>query len=334
MSTDGIVGAYTGNDFTVRATFTVFLGIALYNSAELIVLVLTTFRRYHGLYFWSLLLAGTLGVIPQSISFLLKYYSLAPVWFSLTLSTLGWYFMVTGQALVLFSRLNLVVQNPDIRRGVLAMIIVDAIALHIPTTILTYGSNFIATPVWVRAYTIMERIELTGFCLQEFIISGLYIHETIKILRLQPPNEETPSQHPGHSNRKIMYQLLGINLLIIVLDIVLIIVEYLNFFVIQTTLKSLVYSIKLKLEFGVLGRLVFLVRSHQYRPDRQNHNDQYNRPFASLPSPDDRHIQQLHQLHQGFPDFVDVSRITVDYTHAPRPAGHISLPWEEDKPII
>ncbi|KAJ5620616.1 hypothetical protein N7510_004600 [Penicillium lagena] len=258
---NGIIGEYSGNDFTIKATFTVFLGIALYNSLELLVLIFASFRRYHGLYFWSLLLSVSLGVVPQSLSFILKYYDVGPLWFSITLSTIGWYFMVTGQALVLFSRLNIVVQDMTISHRVLTMIIINAIILHVPTTVLTYGSNFVQTPVWVHGYTIMERIELTGFCLQEFIISGLYISKTVKILRMSPPSLD------GHNqNRKIMYQLLAINALIIIMDVILLTFEYLNYFVIQTTLKSAVYSIKLKLEFGVLSRLVFLVQSHRYWP--------------------------------------------------------------------
>lgn len=297
---DGVRGGYDGHSFAVKATFATFLGIALYNSIELIVLIFVTFHRYRGLYFWSLLLSGTLGVIPQSVSFILKYFNVGPESFSITLSTVGWYFMVTGQAVVLYSRLNLVVQNTQVLRRVLAMIIVNAIMLHIPTTVLTYGSNFSTAAVFLRGYAIMERIELTGFCLQEFIISGLYIRETVKLLKMDSQTSDSPKL-----SLKIMYQLIGINCLIILLDTILLVVEYLNYFVIQTTLKCLVYSIKLKLEFGVLGRLIFIVRSHRY------------------------HNGAPGQLPHNFPDFVDVSRIAYDYTHAPAPAGHVSHPWEE-----
>jgi hypothetical protein len=238
------------------------------------------------------------GVIPQSLSFILKYYNLAPLWFSVTLSTIGWYFMVTGQALVLFSRLNIVVQNPVVRYRVLVMIIVDGILLHIPTTVLTYGSNFVGAAVWVRGYKIMERIELTGFCLQEFIISGIYILETIKTLRIRPP-----TNHSSRPDRKVMHQLLSINFMIIMLDVILLTLEYLNYFVIQTTLKSLVYSIKLKLEFGVLSRLVFLVQSHRYQP----------------PESERRRVTGSSLL--DYPDFVEVSRVTSDYTHTPQLLG-------------
>jgi hypothetical protein len=132
----------------------------------------------------------------------------------------------------------------------------------------------------------MERIELTGFCLQEFILSGLYIHETIKILRIRPPTGQG-----SHPDRKIMHQLLAINFLIIMLDIILLTLEYLNYFVIQTTLKPLVYSIKLKLEFGVLNRLVSLVQSHRYRPSES----------------EQRHATAANWLH--YPELVDVSEL-------------------------
>ncbi|KAJ5596580.1 hypothetical protein N7450_003038 [Penicillium hetheringtonii] len=265
-SENGIIGEYSGNDFVVKATFTVFLGIALYNSIELMVLIFASFRRYQGLYFWSLLLATVLGVIPQSISFILKYYNIGPLWFSITLSTIGWYFMVTGQALVLFSRLNIVVQDLTISHRVLAMIIVNAIILHVPTTILTYGSNFVRT---------------------------------------QHSPHLTPSVHGHNPNRKIMYQLLAINALIIVMDIVLLVFEYLNYFVIQTTLKSAVYSIKLKLEFGVLSRLVFLVQSHQYWPRESP------RVYASSrPAP----IRDNLEYHT----FLDDSRDSPEYVSSPK----------------
>ncbi|KAJ5645124.1 hypothetical protein N7507_011135 [Penicillium longicatenatum] len=275
-SDNGIIGEYAGDDFTTKATLTVFLSIALYNSIELLVLIFSSFRRWQGLYFWSLLLATVLGVVPQSVSFLLKYFGIAPLWLSLTLSTIGWYFMVTGQAFVLFSRLNIVVQDLTISHRVRAMIIIDAIVLHVPTTVLTYGTNFIQTPVWAQAYSIMERIELTGFSLQEFIISGLYIYKAVQILRMSPPSTS------GHNpNRKIMYQLLAINALIIVMDVILLVLEYLGSkysFVIQTTLKSMVYSIKLKLEFGVLSRLVFMVQAHRWPSGPSESPQLFSRP--------------------------------------------------------
>lgn len=291
---DGITGGYTGDSLGIKILMATFTGIACYNAIELVVLVFITFSRYEGLYFWSLLLSAAVGVIPHALGFLLKFFRLtSAAWLSVTLLTVGWYLMVTGQSVVLYSRLHLVLRNPKVLRRVLYMIIIDAVCLHLPTTVLTYGSNFDGSNgAFIQGYNIMEKIQMTGFCIQEFIISGLYIRETVKMLRL----------NPDRSNRKIMYQLLSINLLIILMDLGLLIVEYLNFYIIETTLKGAIYSVKLKLEFAVLGKLVHLVHSHGWKPESPNGPAQ-------------------------FPDFVDPTRVTSDLTHTIPPVRQPSHPW-------
>jgi hypothetical protein len=62
---------YTGNALSLKIIIAFLIGLALYNSIELIVLILVTFNKYHGLYFWSLVIAG-LGVMPYSLGFLIK----------------------------------------------------------------------------------------------------------------------------------------------------------------------------------------------------------------------------------------------------------------------
>lgn len=291
---DGITGGYTGNSLGIKITMATFTGIAWYNAIELIVLVFVTFSQYRGLYFWSLLCSATLGVIPYSLGFLLKFFQLTSArWLSVTFLTFGWYFMVTGQSIVLYSRLHLVLRNSRVLQRVLCMIIVNAIVLHIPTTVVTYGSNFDGgNKAFIQGYNVMEKIQMTGFCLQEFIISSLYIFETVKMLRMDPER----------GSRKIMYQLLSINFLIILMDLGLLVVEYLNFYVIETTLKGAVYSVKLKLEFAVLGKLVHLVHTHGWKTE----------PIASP---------------NEFPDFVDATRVTSDVTHAAPSLRNPSHPW-------
>lgn len=58
-----------------------------------------------------------------------------------------------------------------------------------------------------------------------------------------------------------MRDLILVNVLIIILDITLVTAECLHHYEIQTTYKSLVYSIKLKLEFAILNQLVYVCRS-------------------------------------------------------------------------
>jgi len=279
---DGLIGGYKGGNFTVRILMIVFSSIALYNAIELFILLFLTFQHYHGLYFWTLLLSVVLGVIPHTIAYILEFFALAPLWLSLTLSTIGFYVMVPGQSVVLYSRLHLVVQNQKILRFVLWLIIIDAILLLVPTTVLTFATAYVQSPPFIRGYNVMERMQLAWFCAQEFVISGIYIAETVKLLSLMPEKDRRRS--------KIMYELLAINFVIIMLDVALLVTEYIGYYSLQTTLKPMVYSIKLKLEFGVLGKLVSLVQTHRSQP-------------TSLEN-------------EEYPGFVDPSQLTSDVTHA------------------
>ncbi|KAJ5618964.1 integral membrane protein [Penicillium lagena] len=92
--------------------------------------------------------------------------------------------MVTGQAVVLYSRLNLVVHSPKVLHHMLVMIVFNAICLHIPTTLLTYDSNSSTKTAYINGYGVMKRIQLIDFSLQEFIISGLYILKTVEMFHL------------------------------------------------------------------------------------------------------------------------------------------------------
>lgn len=243
-----------------KATFmaiAAFTAVAWYNVMELNIQVFLTFKRHRGLYFWSLLISSY-GCVLHALGFLLKFFRLTTnVYISVTIITIGWYCMVTGQAVVLYSRLHLVVREQKVLRGILAMIIVDAICFHIPTTILTYGSNSPNYGKYLPVFNVVERLQMTAFCIQEFIISGVYVYSTIKLLR--------PVYH-GRT-RKVMMQLIWINSIIIAMDVVLLGMEYSSFYEIEATLKAMVYSIKLKLEFAVLNQLMTLanssVSSHQ-----------------------------------------------------------------------
>ncbi|EED20019.1 integral membrane protein [Talaromyces stipitatus ATCC 10500] len=302
---NGITGGYTGHDLGLQIAMGTFIGIAWYNATELIALCFVTFRKYRGLYFWSLIISSAFGILPYSVGFLMKFFQLtSATWLSVTLLSVGWYAMVTGQSMVLYSRLHLLNRNPKVLRPVLCMIIVDAIVLHIPTSVLTYGSNFAySNPHFVAGYNVMEKIQMTGFCLQEFILSGIYIYETIALLKANPES----------GRRKIMYQLLTINLIIILMDIALLTVEYMNFYMIETTLKGAIYSIKLKLEFAVLGQLIRLVRTHGWKSQPVISGTIANGPNGLNIFNNDDDDDMV------YPDFVDATRVASDLTHATPP---------------
>ncbi|KAL8839758.1 MAG: hypothetical protein Q9170_001629 [Blastenia crenularia] len=217
---------------------------------ELDLTIFLTFRRRSGLYFWSLLVSSW-GCVLHAMGFILSFLVGSPWTVTLPFIEIGWVTMVTGQAFVLFSRLHLVVRNEKILRYVLWLIIVDACAFHIPTIVFTVGKNSPHPDPWIPRFNVMERIQLVGFCLQEFLISTLYIVYTVRILG-----------SVYHSmTRKVMLQLILINCLCIGMDIVLIGLEFTNKYVGEASIKPMIYAIKLKLEFTVLNQLMGLSKA-------------------------------------------------------------------------
>jgi hypothetical protein len=168
-----------------------------------------------------------------------------------SLGVLGWAVFVPGQAIVLWSRLHLVIRSDTVLRGLLAMIIVNTIVLCIPTIILAYLGTMPRPDTKIsRTYAIWEDVQLSIFCAQEAVLSVIYIRQTVRILRLIN----------NRWKRKMIYQLLIINVLILAMnDVVLLGVKHSNDRSVQVQLKGFVYSLKLKLELAVLGRLVSFV---------------------------------------------------------------------------
>jgi len=160
--------------------------------------------------------------------------------------------LITGQSFVLYSRLGLILQNDRILKGVKWMIITDALIFHTLTTIFQYCQAYGGEQnAFDRALFYMEKIQMTAFCIQEFIISGLYLWKTVDLLKLVS----------RQGTRKVMWELFTINFLIILMDIALLALEYKGLRALERAFKSVIYSIKLKMEFAVLGKLVNLVQS-------------------------------------------------------------------------
>lgn len=230
--------------------FSAFTAVAWYNSIELLVLCFTTFKRFSGWYFWSLLIASA-SLIPYCVGFIFLLFPLGITpYVSVTLIVVFWCGMVTGQSMVLWSRLHLVVHNPKILRGVLCMIVTNACLIHPPVFVLFYGAVSPNGRRFSIGYDVIERIQLVVFCVQELIISGIYVWETGKMLRLR-------IQQRSHG---ILLQLLVINVLILSLDLAIVGIEYAGYYAVQVMFKPVAYSVKLKLEYSILGKLVTIAQ--------------------------------------------------------------------------
>lgn len=210
-----------------------------------------TFKKRKGLYFWSICLAS-FGAIPYCVGWMITYFDWTYDWIGMIIDSIGWVLLVSGQSVVLYSRLHLVLNNPRILRGVLGMIVVNGVVWHISMTVLLFGSSY--SPAQTKGgfnhvFNILEKVQMTCFCIQEFILSGLYIWKTVDILKTA-----------FGSKRRFMWHLCAINVLIVIMDIGLLAIEYKNYFVWEQGIKVVTYTIKLKLEFAVLGELIDFVQ--------------------------------------------------------------------------
>ena len=224
-------------------------GVSLYNALELLLLTLITFKKWKGLYFWSLFVSS-LSVIPYSVGYLVEFFDVSHVLAGDIVNNIGWIIMVTGQSVVLYSRIHLIQHNQRTLRFLKWMIIVDAIIFYIPTTTVHFGT-YSGVQNYSRAFKVIEKFQMTGFCIQEFIISGLYLREVWRFLQIVTQE----------GTRRTMYELLAVNLIIVFLDIGLLVMEYLGLSVFEQTFKGVAYSVKLKMELAILGKLVSMVQS-------------------------------------------------------------------------
>lgn len=95
---------------------------------------------------------------------------------------------------------------------------------------------------------------MTGFTIQETIISGLYLYEARRILR---PGKVFQKKQTN----EVLKHLIWVNAFVIFLDAALLATEYAGLFSIQTVFKAAVYSVKLRFEFVVLNQLMDIVGS-------------------------------------------------------------------------
>lgn len=239
-------------NLTVWSILAVFTALPLWTTVELTAWVFYTFRKYTGLYFLSVL-ACTWGVTIHAIGFVLKFCVPSCNWIlAIILAEIGWVGMVTGFSVVLYSRLRLLVNNPFVLKATLTMIIVDAFLFHVPTITFQFGvSNPPTHKEYLPFMGPMERIQVMAFSLQETIISGIYIYYTIQHLR----------SGFQRNARKTMSLLIGIQIIVILVDVIVITLDYCEYFTLKAVLHSFFYAFKLQLEFVILNDIKAMARS-------------------------------------------------------------------------
>jgi hypothetical protein len=239
--------AYLAEQFTIVC----FIAVAWYNAIELVILCFATFKKYGSSYFWALLISS-ISILPFGLGYILIIFDISPGFFAVAIEEVGWCGMVTGQSFVLWSRLHLLVYSRKILRGMLTMIIINALILHTIGWILEFGTHSNHASRFTQPFEIFERIQLIGFSIQEIILSVFYTTGAVQHLKLRPQQQF----------RSALIQLVVVNIIFILMDAAIVGFQYAGLFRIHVSLKAMVYSVKLKLEYAVLGRLVHMSYSN------------------------------------------------------------------------
>ncbi|OJD16804.1 hypothetical protein AJ78_03047 [Emergomyces pasteurianus Ep9510] len=240
----------------VAMTMAAFVGISWYIAVELNIRLFLIFKRKRGLYFWSCCLCSWGIIVHPLCMILLDFGILKQPWVALVLIYITWWIMVVPQAVVLYSRLHLVICNRKHLRYVLYMIVFTVIFVSIPTVILGTFAQAGENPTVVRINSVWDRVQVSIFFVEETTISALYVIETRR--RLQDLQAlHTPGDRGNTRNiYQVMRHLIYVNLLIIFLDVTLLGLSYSTHFYIQAAYKPCVYGIKLRVEFSILNRLI------------------------------------------------------------------------------
>lgn len=212
-SSNGYQIAITKQDFHGQydahsVIVTLSVGLSLYNCLEMALLILSTFKKWKSLYFWSLVLC-TLGTVGYAIGMMLTYFNVGPLLLGKIILDVGWAFMIICQSLVLYSRLGLILDNEKILMGVKWMIIATSITVVPVTDILDFCSTYVKSPASDEAYFVIEHIQISIFSIQEVLISSLYVWKTIGFLKFTS----------AKNTRSLIWQLMFINVVIIGMDV-------------------------------------------------------------------------------------------------------------------
>ena len=179
-----------------------------------------------------------------------------PAWpFGDVVAQVCWIMMVTGFAVVLYSRLNLILENLRLRKAILYMIIFNAVVWHTFMITLSFGriklgmeGKFATKEKWNKIYQPLERIHICFFNGQEILIACIYIHAAYQYLRSRFASDV--------QIRKAMYLLVGVQTIVVSLDLTIIILDFCGYLMLKLFINSFCYCIKLELEFIVLNQLV------------------------------------------------------------------------------
>lgn len=271
--------------------------ITCYIAVDIAVCILLTFKRYSGLYFWSMQVM-TWSLLGNNLTNMVIFITLFHPKYSLgSFAVFTWSFMVGSQALVLYSRLHLIVHDYRQIRWVPYMIGISLVVLLVPRTAFFYAAK--GVDIYLPSY-IYHKVALCGLFLQELVICIIYIREAIHALK-------PVSAVEGRNAWKVLIFLIIANVLIPIFSGTIVITEFVWFVPTELSFHALSYGIKLKLEYFVLNQLCDVTKRchclcHHNLLSRTHHDFLTPEP-PSLGHNDGRRGREGQELH----DFRQIS---------------------------
>ena len=199
------------------------------------------------------MLLGSWGCLIDAIAVILRFFltNSERLWPLYTLFIIaGWTIYAPAQLLVLYSRLHLVNQGRRLQRWVLTMIVIVSSLMIIPTWVLDWQAynpyNKHLSALYSPREAIVDRCTQLGYTFAESILSGVYIWSLAKLLNLKSNVRQ----------RRVMIDLIYVNVVAICLDILTVVLVFLNLTGISHPIQTFSYILKLKLEFLVLNQLM------------------------------------------------------------------------------
>jgi hypothetical protein len=238
--------------------------IAMWMALDLLFQIHVTFRRFGGLYYWTVL-CTTIGVGLHATMLTVKGFATLSFPEEIGTTVLikaGDVLTQTGFSLVLYSRLNLVmrIQHQRYLKWILGFILIGSFCVHTPVIVFTFGVN--TNPVfWFKHAARGEKILGVYFLLQEFVLQTIYTYTTARML--QDRSLAMSGSHLKHQSAKTRRNLLLFMVLAqfvtLGTDITLVSFTYLEL-LIKNFLHPFFYGFKLKVEFMALNQLQSLVQ--------------------------------------------------------------------------
>lgn len=227
--------------------------VTYYASIEILIAISATFKRSHGLYIWSIFATAIGVMIYNTGNLLINFIPSSPVAFSYLCWHIGGATATTGFALVLWSRLHLVVRNLQLLKWLLVVIPFNGIVVNCMAVGVLFGDTLKHNKENTFA-TAVNYIGVVTFVVIEVALSSLYIYHTAHFLN---------AGHAVHA-RKVVGLLLTIQVFVILSDTALWVLTFTNRLQITILIHPLTQAIKLKLEVVILNQLQTLVSTGRH----------------------------------------------------------------------